>query len=450
MITEQQKLLELITEKRQALISHVVTKGLNPDAPMKDSGIDWLGQIPTHWEVKQIKYVAWVRARLGWKGLKAEEYVDEGYAFLATPNIKNKNIDLENVNFITQERYDESPEIKLANGDVLLAKDGSTLGTVNYVRDLPFPTTVNSSIAVITPKHDLNTVFLYYLFQSTYLKTVIEVKKGGMGVPHLFQDDINRFPIPLPSIDEQEKIIAFIEVNTRSLDILQSQAEHAIELLKERRSALISAAVTGKFFVGKVAEKKQEANVFFKRSVFAAEIINRMHREPTFGHVKFQKILFLAENICGIDLATHYHSDVAGPYDNRAIRSIDSQLEKQKWFRCQKDANGYCHYCALDNSEKYKTYFDRYFSEKSEQLAALCNRFMRFNTEQCEIVATLFSAWKDLLTSGSPADDQIVDEVLNNWHPSKRRIERKRWLAALGWMKVQHITPGEKYEFTGK
>lgn len=79
-----------------------------------------------------------------------------------------------------------------------------------------------------------------------------------MGVPHLFQDDINRFPIPLPSIDEQEKIIAFIEVNTRSLDILQSQAEHAIELLKERRSALISAAVTGKFFVGKVAEKNKK------------------------------------------------------------------------------------------------------------------------------------------------------------------------------------------------
>ena len=185
LITEQQKLLELIAEKRQALISHVVTKGLNPDVFMKDSGIDWLGQIPAHWEVKQIKYVAWVRARLGWKGLKAEEYVDEGYAFLATPNIKNKNIDFENVNFITQERYDELPEIKLANGDVLLAKDGSTLGTVNYVRDLPFPTTVNSSIAVITPKHDLNTVFLYYLFQSTYLKTVVEVKKG-VWVFHIF------------------------------------------------------------------------------------------------------------------------------------------------------------------------------------------------------------------------------------------------------------------------
>ena len=167
------------------MISHVGTKGLNPDVFKKDSGIDGLGQIPAHWEVKQIKYVAWVRARLGWKGLKAEEYVDEGYAFLATPNIKNKNIDFENVNFITQERYDESPEIKLANGDVLLAKDGSTLGTVNYVRDLPFPTTVNSSIAVITPKHDLNTVFLYYLFQSTYLKTVVEVKKG-VWVFHIF------------------------------------------------------------------------------------------------------------------------------------------------------------------------------------------------------------------------------------------------------------------------
>jgi type I restriction enzyme S subunit len=131
--------------------------------------VEWLGEVPEHWETSRLGFESWVRARLGWKGLKAEEYVDDGFAFLSTPNIKGTEIDFENVNFIGQHRFDESPEIKLREGDVLLAKDGSTLGTVNIVRALPRPTTVNSSIAVITPNARLSGVFLYYLFESSYI-----------------------------------------------------------------------------------------------------------------------------------------------------------------------------------------------------------------------------------------------------------------------------------------
>ena len=97
----------------------------------KDSGVEWLGEVPAHWEVSRLGFESWVRARLGWKGLKAEEYVADGFAFLSTPNIKGLHIDFDNVNFISQERFDESPEIIIREGDVLLAKDGSTLGTVN-------------------------------------------------------------------------------------------------------------------------------------------------------------------------------------------------------------------------------------------------------------------------------------------------------------------------------
>lgn len=104
-------------------------------AKYKDSGVEWLGEVPEHWNISRLGFEAWVRARLGWKGLKAEEYVDGGFAFLSTPNIKGQTIDFEHVNYINQQRYDESPEIKLSVGDVLLAKDGSTLGTVNVVRN---------------------------------------------------------------------------------------------------------------------------------------------------------------------------------------------------------------------------------------------------------------------------------------------------------------------------
>lgn len=210
----------------------------------KDSGVEWLGEVPEHWGISRLGFESWVRARLGWKGLKAEEYVDDGFIFLATPNIKGASIDFGNVNFINQYRYDESPEIKLRVGDVLLAKDGSTLGTVNVVRFLPSPATVNSSIAVITPHQSLNGFYLYYLFQSSYMDNTIQRIKGGMGVPHLFQEDLNKFYTPLPPIPEQQTIAAFLDRETAKIDALITEQQRLIELLKEKRQAVISHAVT--------------------------------------------------------------------------------------------------------------------------------------------------------------------------------------------------------------
>ena len=249
LITKKTRFIELLREKRQALITQAVTKGLDPNVEMKDSGVEWLGQVPGHWEVSRLGFEAWVRARLGWKGLKAEEYVDEGFVFLATPNIKGKDIDFENVNYIDKIRFDESPEIKIQVGDVLLAKDGSTLGTVNVVRVLPRPATVNSSIAVITPYQALDGIYLFYLFQSTYLINTIQMIKGGMGVPHLFQADLNKFYIPLPPLETQKSIITHIDHETARIDALIETTQRSIDLLKERRSALITATVTGQIDV---------------------------------------------------------------------------------------------------------------------------------------------------------------------------------------------------------
>jgi type I restriction enzyme S subunit len=249
LIADKQKLIDLLREKRQANISEAVTRGLDKAIKMKDSGITWIGEIPEDWEVSRMGFETWVRARLGWKGLKAEEYVDEGYAFLSTPNIKDREIDFENVNYISTERFDESPEIKLNVGDILLAKDGSTLGTINVVRYLPKETTVNSSIAVITPNERINSIYLYYLFQSEYIKNIIQMKKGGMGVPHLFQGDIVKFYIPVPPKNRQNSIADYLDRKTAQLDSLISDIAEQIEKLKEYRQSIISEAVSGKVAV---------------------------------------------------------------------------------------------------------------------------------------------------------------------------------------------------------
>jgi type I restriction enzyme S subunit len=211
----------------------------------KPSGVEWLGNVPEHWELKRLDFLATVKARLGWKGLTADEYVPEGFIFLATPNIKGEGeIDFTNVNYITAERYHESPEIMVRVGDVLMAKDGSTLGTTNLVRHLPAPTTVNSSIAVLRPKLQIESEFFFRWLTGGYTQSVINSMKDGQGVPHLFQADIKKFPILLPPPVEQRAITEFLDRETGRIDRLVRKQRDLIERLKEKRTALISRTVT--------------------------------------------------------------------------------------------------------------------------------------------------------------------------------------------------------------
>lgn len=225
----------------------------------KDSGVEWLGAVPEGWEVRRIDHIASVKARLGWKGLTAAEYVQEGYIFLATPNIKGEGaIDFENVNFISEERYLESPEIMLEVGDVLLAKDGSTLGTVNRIKSLPSPATVNSSIAVIRASKDFLPEYLFRWLSAHYSKSIIDMLKDGQGVPHLFQSDIKKIPVCVPPLAEQKAIAAFLDKKTEQIDRLIAKKKALIERLNEKRTALITESVTGRN-LAKILEEQGSA-----------------------------------------------------------------------------------------------------------------------------------------------------------------------------------------------
>lgn len=209
----------------------------------KDTEMDWLGKIPATWNVERIKNIGSVNGRVGWKALKAAEYVESGFFFLSTPNIKDVEIDFVNVNYITAERYYESPEIMLEVGDILLVKDGSTLGIVNVIRYLPAKGTVNSSIAVLRIKK-FHAVYGYYFLLSNYIQNVIQLKKDGMGVPHLFQKDINNFEILVPSSQEQTTIANYLDTKTQAIDKKISLLDKKIGYYQELRKSLINETVT--------------------------------------------------------------------------------------------------------------------------------------------------------------------------------------------------------------
>ena len=246
-ITEAKESIDEYKELKQSVIFEAVTKGLDKDIEMKNSEVEGMGFIPKKWSVVRFMKVNYVRARLGWKGLKAEEYVDVGYPFLAAYHIVNNHLCWESLNCITKERYDESPEIKLSIGDLVLVKDGAGIGKCARIDEMPLgEATVNSSLSVITPNKLLDYRYEYYYFMSPLFQNIIARLKNGMGVPHLTQESMKDIYLPLPSKKEQQAIADYLDNKVVELDSLITEKESLINDLEAYKKSRIYEVLTGK------------------------------------------------------------------------------------------------------------------------------------------------------------------------------------------------------------
>lgn len=239
--------IDTLEQYKRSVITETVTKGLNLDAEMKDSGIDGAGVTPSHWKTTRLCYECYIRARLGWRGLKADEYVDEGYAFISAFNIQNGKLVWTPLNYITKERFDESPEIKLHSGDVLIVKDGAGVGKCARVDDLPMGGTApNSSIAVITPSKNLDYRYVCYYLQSAVFNNFVSLLYNGMGVPHLTQEVMSKIKILVPPLKEQMVISDYLDAKCSEIDAVVETKKSQLATLDEYKKSLIFEYVTGK------------------------------------------------------------------------------------------------------------------------------------------------------------------------------------------------------------
>lgn len=247
LISLQEEMISELQAYKQSVITEAVTKGLDSNATMKDCGVEWIGMIPEEWSIEFLSKIIWLRARLGWKGLKAEEYVEEGFPFLSAFNIVNNKLKWEGLNFINQERYEESPEIKLSIGDVLIVKDGAGIGKTARIDQLPEGgATVNSSLGVITPSEKLDYKYLHYFLLSNSFQNIIGFIKNGMGVPHLTQENMKSVLITTPPLSEQQAIASYLDEKTSQIDSLIAIKQEKITELKDYKKSIIYEYVTGK------------------------------------------------------------------------------------------------------------------------------------------------------------------------------------------------------------
>ena len=249
LVARKERLIELLREKRIALITRAVTRGLDPNVPMKDSGVEWLGEIPAHWDVKRIKNVsAFVTSgSRGW----ADFYSDEGPCFLRIGNMQSGSIDLniDKVQHVDPPPGSEGERTRVRPGDVLVSIT-ALIGAVALVPENLPEAFVNQHIALIRPSaSDVDSRWMAYCIMSPVGQTQFSADLYGGTKDGLELNDVRSLMVLAPPICEQERIVAYLDSHTKKLMNLVKAVQTAIDLLKEFRTALISAAVTGKIDV---------------------------------------------------------------------------------------------------------------------------------------------------------------------------------------------------------
>ncbi|MBF4167040.1 restriction endonuclease subunit S [Enterobacter hormaechei] len=249
LIEKQQQLIELLKEKRQAVISHAVNKGLNPYVPMKDSGVEWLGEVPEHWIIAQLKFNT-LEMQTGPFGsqLHAEDYVIDGIP-LINPAHMNAGMIIPDpkvtVDEATQERLGRH---KLSEGEIIFSRRGE-LGRCAVVKknNEGWLCGTGSLKAKLTKK--IIPDYAYTLISSEGVVSELTLESKGSTMANLNTETLGRIRLPVPPISEQEAILDYIKIISDKYDYLIRSADTAIRLMQERRTALISAAVTGKIDV---------------------------------------------------------------------------------------------------------------------------------------------------------------------------------------------------------
>jgi type I restriction enzyme S subunit len=247
LVGEQRRLMELLKEKRQAIISHAVTKGLNPNAPMKPSGIEWLGDVPEHWEIRRGKSVSTFTTSgpRGW----SERVGEEGSLFIQSGDLNDSlGVEFCRSKRVQIENDAEAVRTLLCNGDVVVCVTGAKTGNVAVCLVVPEAAYINQHLCLIRPSHDILPRFLGVLLKSNLGQTYFELSQYGLK-QGLSLEDVKEAPVLLPPLAEQTTIVTYLDTETAKLDTLTAEAQRAIDLLQERRTALISAVVTGQIDV---------------------------------------------------------------------------------------------------------------------------------------------------------------------------------------------------------
>lgn len=264
LIKQKEKLIELLKEKRQAIINEAVTKGLDPKAKMKDSGIEWLGEIPKNWYVTRfnrgIELLTDYEANGSFDSIKKNvEFTDEeGFAwYVRATDLENNNVaDVDKVRWVNEATYNFLSKTKLIGKELLIAKRGE-IGKVYLMPETKYTATLAPNLYLVRLNERLNPNFTWFYFESYLGKNQLVLKNRSVTIGAIYKDDLKEIDMIFPPIEEQLQIVKYLNNACKDIEVISTSILTQIEKLKEYRQSLISEAVTGKIDVRDWQPKKQ-------------------------------------------------------------------------------------------------------------------------------------------------------------------------------------------------
>jgi type I restriction enzyme S subunit len=439
LVEQQRRLIELLKEKRQAVVSHAATKGLDPNVPMKDSDVEWLGEVPAHWGVVQSRRLFAVRSE---PALESDKMLTASQKYGVI--FQSDFVELEGRRVV--EVILGKANLKHVEPNDFIISMRSFQGGLEWSR---LRGSTSFHYVMIKPQKWVHPPYYAHLFKSMNyiqaLRATTDLIRDGQ---ELRYSNFTQVPLPVVPVEEQKLIAIYVDRTVEKLGRLSAEAAKSIELMQEHRAALISAAVTGKIDVRENAKVLPfPTDRSRARSLVAAEIIERSAHQATFGRVKLQKIAFLAETHLGIgELAGSYTREAAGPLDRALITEMENGARSMSGATVDQSggAGTVVSYRLGQQLGAHRHELADWLGEgRIARLDRLIADFASLSTKGAEAVATLYAVWNDALIEGaSPTDEEIIAAFLNDWHPEKREKFRADELPAwLDWMRRHGIVP---------
>ena len=447
LVEGQRQLIKLLKEKRQALISQAVTKGLNPLAPMRDSGIEWLGDVPAHWEIfvlkREIEFLT--SGSRGW----ASHYSDDGALFIRIGNLTRDRLDLDltDIQRVSVPPGLEGERTRVRTDDILFSIT-AYLGSVAVVPPSLDTAYVSQHVALarLSGKRLLPR-WAALVASSLVGRTYLDMQGYGGTKIQLALDDVAGMLMVVPPLAEQMAILADMERQIRSLDQLVLEAQDIVDLLHERRAALIAAAVTGKIDVPAASPldvpKLDRGRL---RLIVGAHIVEALAKKPSAGRTKAHKIVYLTQAHAGVhELGGAYVRHIAGPLDAQLIDEMEGAFKRTGCISVEQPGGrgSQVLYTILGEGCGLQSEFHEALGSRAEAVDKLITDLADFDVHAVEAITTLYAVWNDFLLDGpAPTDDKIIRAFLENWHPKKaenfRRSELYTWLS---WMRGHGLVP---------
>lgn len=433
LIAKQEELAARLCERREALFSSLVEN-----------------EAPT----ARLRFLASI---LPGYAFASDTYRSEGNGvrLLRGINLRPGHLDWEDPALLDNEAAGQYARFALNIDDIVVGMDRPWISTglrVSRIVEADLPCLLVQRVARVRCGHEIHPRFVEFALRTRKFLAHFEPDMTGVSVPHISDTQIGDFRIPVPSYPEQQRLVEMVQDEDDEITLSLAKLDQFGAQLLERRSALITAAVTGQIDargatapaepVAIVANDNRQA----LRVVVGAEIVSRQGSAKNFGRVKLQKLIYLAEVHAGIhELAGKYVRQAAGPLASDLLSETERGMEAAGFYRTVPPTNetdGYT-YSRIGKAGAHGDRFTAMLGDRATTLTQLIDRFKDYDTRQVEAITTLYAVWNDaLLDSETPTDDRIIRGVLEEWHPEKKdkftAADLKTWLA---WMRRNDVVP---------